>query len=74
MLRRDFLGGVSVISLAGRRNISVKDAIAILEDAARREFPDIEDVRVEIEPDPKKRIALLFSVVRKKQVPTVSQP
>ncbi|WP_434733729.1 hypothetical protein NL154_05515 [Rhizobium sp. YTUHZ044] len=70
MLRRDFLGGVSVVSVVGRREISLKDAISILEDAARREIPDIEDIRVEIEPDPKKRIALLFSVVRKKAAPT----
>lgn len=70
MHRRQFLAGVSAVSLIKSPSVgpSVQEAIAILEKAVRREIAGVETIRVEIEPDEKKRIALLFSVVREKPV------
>jgi hypothetical protein len=70
MHRRQFLAGVSAVSLikSPRLGPSVQEAIAILEKAVRREIANVETIRVEIEPDEKKRIAFLFSVVRAKPV------
>ncbi|MBX5206723.1 hypothetical protein [Rhizobium sp. NZLR11] len=67
MLRRDFLAGVSSTSLLARPQRpahSVKEAIAILEGAVRREISDIEEVRVRFEAQG--QIPFLFAVVRKK--------
>lgn len=71
MLRRTFLAGVSASSLTKAPNTgatSIKDALAILEKAVRREIAGIEDIRIAFEPDERKRIALLFSVVRRSPV------
>lgn len=68
MYRRDFLTGVSAISLTKpppQMAPSVTDAIIILEKAVRREIADIEEIRIGFEPGERKRIALLFSVVRR---------
>lgn len=69
MRRRDFMAGVSALSIARPPDLgistSIKEAVAILEKAVRREIADIEDIRISFEPDERKRIALLFSVVRR---------
>lgn len=67
MRRREFLSGVSTISFANpskQKGVSVEDALIILENAVRREIADLDEVRVAIEPDERKQIALLFSVTR----------
>lgn len=69
MLRRDFLAGASSASLAmPKKHIgrpTVADALASLEKAVRREIAGIEEIRISYQPDDRKRIALLFSVVRR---------
>lgn len=44
---------------------SIAEAINTLEKAVRREIADIEEIRIAFEPDDRKRIALMFSVVRR---------
>jgi hypothetical protein len=44
---------------------SIADAISTLEKAVRREIADIEEIRIAFEPDDRKRIAFMFSVVRR---------
>jgi hypothetical protein len=68
MLRRDFLAGVSTASLMKTPQAgapSIAEAINTLEKAVRREIADIEEIRIAFEPDDRKRIALMFSVVRR---------
>lgn len=68
MLRRQFIAGVSTVSLSKPPKIggpSVEDALITLEKAVRREIAGIEEIRISYQPDDKKRIALLFSVVRR---------
>lgn len=68
MLRRDFMAGASAISLtkAPKSGVtSINDALLILEKAVRREIAGISEIRVSVEADERKRIALLFSVIRR---------
>jgi hypothetical protein len=69
MRRRDFMAGVSALSIARPPGLgistSIKDAVAILERAVRREIAGIEEIKVSFEPDDRKRIAFLFTVVRR---------
>lgn len=67
MLRREFLAGASAISVAkspGNKGASISDALRMLEKAVRREIAGIEEIKIVLEQDETKRIALLFSVVR----------
>lgn len=67
MLRREFLVGVSSVPMVKTEDAaepSVQEAIEILEKAVRREFDDVEEVRVSFNTDAKQRIAMLFAVVR----------
>lgn len=68
MLRREFLAGTSAVSIAKspkNKGASINDALILLEKAVRLEFSGIEEIKIVLERDETKRIALLFSAVRR---------